>query len=277
MIIRTLLYLFCGIFAYESCVFAFCEVFVRRYEKKHGIPHKLLSAISLIESGQKKDGHWVAWPWSINANGVPYVFDTKVEAITKVKELQDQGITSIDVGCMQINLKHHPDAFESLEKAFDPETNIAYAARFLKQKRDAQGEKGDWTLAAAHYHSATHSLNEPYKQKVLGTWKKILGQNDLPNAYEMVNKPSIVSVPAVALGPRQNPVNVRFSPFKLSRNALFQRRAGKEAPASPYKVRYTKGTERGKILSRERRIPLEIFGKKGSNPYSLKNSTRTAY
>ena len=34
---------------------------------------------------------------------------------------------------MQINLFHHPDAFASLDAAFDPMDNIAYGADFLRR------------------------------------------------------------------------------------------------------------------------------------------------
>jgi hypothetical protein len=37
--------------------------------------------------------------------------------------MQGEGVRSIDIGCMQINLVHHPDAFGSLEAGFDPITN----------------------------------------------------------------------------------------------------------------------------------------------------------
>ncbi len=32
---------------------------------------------------------------------------------------------------MQVNLGYHPEAFASLEAAFDPRRNVAYATRFL--------------------------------------------------------------------------------------------------------------------------------------------------
>jgi hypothetical protein len=59
------------------------------------------------------------------------VFPTKAKAIAHVRELQARGVRNIDVGCMQINLRHHPNAFPDLETAFDPEMNTAYAAQFL--------------------------------------------------------------------------------------------------------------------------------------------------
>lgn len=60
-------------------------------------------------------------------------FATKEEAVRAVKKLQAQGVKSIDVGCMQINLAYHGDAFDSIEDALDPETNVTYGAKFLLQ------------------------------------------------------------------------------------------------------------------------------------------------
>ena len=53
---------------------------------------------------------------------------------------------------MQINLMHHPDAFASLEEAFEPTRNVAYGARFLGQLRD---ETQSWTRAVERYHYRT--------------------------------------------------------------------------------------------------------------------------
>lgn len=254
-------------------VFA-CEVFISQYEKQHGIPEKLLSAIALTESGRRVEGGRVAWPWTINANGVPYVLETKAEAVAKVKLLQSQGVRSIDVGCMQINLLHHPDAFQSLESAFDPETNIAYAANFLKQKMAAQGS---WKHAVAHYHSATKTLNEPYKNKVLETWDKIQDQPDLVNAvFSTQMAPKIVRVPLAGLGQRTAPINVRFNPFAQQNLKGAKKPSAKEGP-SP-NIHSLENSSRSnlkpKFAIKERRIPLHVFAATEGNQFSLHRSSR---
>ncbi len=68
---------------------------------------------------------------------------------------------------MQVNLQQHPDAFPSLDAAFDPATNVAYAVRFLQGLRE---QTGDWARAAAMYHSATPSIGAEYERKVLAAW-----------------------------------------------------------------------------------------------------------
>ena len=102
-----------------------CSLAAARMEEKYGIKTHLLQTISSVETGRwdYNKEKFVSWPWTINANGKGKHFDTKDEAIAEVKRLQADGVKSIDVGCMQISLKYHADAFESIEQAFEPETN----------------------------------------------------------------------------------------------------------------------------------------------------------
>lgn len=94
-------------------------------------------------------------------------FPTKAEAIAHVRHLQARGITNIDVGCMQINLHHHPDAFDNLDTAFDPKANAAYAASFLS---DLFGAHKTWGEAIRRYHSSNAKFNRPYHAKVARAW-----------------------------------------------------------------------------------------------------------
>lgn len=157
--------------AYTQNGFSSCEVFIRQQENFYHIPMHLLKAVSLIESGRTiKPGKRVAWPWTINVNGRGYVFETKDEAINAVKKFKRQGEGSIDVGCMQINLKHHPTAFRDLESAFDPQLNVAYAAQFLN---NLKRQFGNWKTAVAHYHSASPKFHQPYRDKIHKQWSTL--------------------------------------------------------------------------------------------------------
>ncbi len=123
-----------------------------------------MAAIGRVESGRRSaDGVMHPWPWSINVEGIDHVYDTREQVIAAVRGFQAQGIRSIDVGCMQVNLLQHPDAFTSLEQAFDPASNAAYAARFLGQ---LFSQTGTWPKATAGYHSLTPGVGEPYERKV---------------------------------------------------------------------------------------------------------------
>lgn len=133
------------------------------------LPSRLLEAIALVESGRvdKRTGRRVPWPWTINAEGEGYFFDSKAQAIAAVRELQARGVMSIDVGCMQVNLLHHPDAFPDLEQAFDPRTNARYAARFLSE---LYSRTPSWVQATAFYHSQTPELGDAYQRRVMVEW-----------------------------------------------------------------------------------------------------------
>jgi hypothetical protein len=146
-----------------------CRAAIAVAEREHGIPAGLLQAIGRVESGRRDpaSGHFAPWPWTINAEGRGMFFPTREAAIAEVRQLQAGGMRSIDTGCMQVNLRHHPDAFASLEQAFDPLANARYAARFLAE---LQASRQDWSRAAAHYHSQTPERAEAYRARVLAAW-----------------------------------------------------------------------------------------------------------
>lgn len=146
-----------------------CRSAIAAAERGSGIPANLLAAISRVESGRSDPVSGVVhpWPWTVNAEGQSSFHNTKAEAVAAVRAIQARGVQSIDVGCGQINLLHHPSAFPSLEVAFDPQANASYAARFLKELFT---QTGDWTKAAARYHSGTPELADEYRQKVLAVW-----------------------------------------------------------------------------------------------------------
>lgn len=146
-----------------------CEVAIASAEHAQSLPPGLLGAIALVETGRFDPARQTRrpWPWSVNADGVGYMFATKAEAVGAVSRLLDSGIRSIDVGCLQVNLMYHPTAFTDLEQAFDPTANTAYAASFL---RSLYAELMDWAAAAAAYHSRTADIAAVYQQRVMATW-----------------------------------------------------------------------------------------------------------
>ena len=144
-------------------------------ESRNGIPTHLLAAISSTESGRWHDGLGLAlpWPWTINVEGKGYYFDSKAEAIAKTRAHMAQGARSLDIGCLQVNLKHHPNAFRNLEEAFDPAHNVAYGAKFLRSNYD---ELGDWIKATAAYHSRTNQRGNAYLARIEKAWNRIVGK-----------------------------------------------------------------------------------------------------
>lgn len=146
-----------------------CRPAILAAEREHRLPAALLGAIGRVESGRvdPRTGAVVSWPWTINAEGQGRFFPTKEDAIAAVRALRARGVSVVDVGCLQVNLHHHPHAFASLEEAFDPLANARYAGLFLSR---LHGSARDWERAAAHYHSRTPERAEAYRLKVLAAW-----------------------------------------------------------------------------------------------------------
>ena len=145
-----------------------CRAAIEANEASRHIPEAFLAAIGTVESGRPlAQGGMAPWPWSVDAAGQGHIYATKAEAVAAVRQFQAQGVTSLDVGCLQVSLLYHPHAFASLEQAFDPAANTAFAAGLLVALR---AQTGSWPRAAAAYHSATPALGQPYAQKVLATW-----------------------------------------------------------------------------------------------------------
>ena len=153
----------------EAADFALCHQATAAAERMSGVPDQLLDAISRVETGRydKNQGSIRAWPWTINAEGQGHFYASKAEAVEAATEFRARGIQSMDVGCTQINLMFHPDAFGSLQDAFDPGRNATYAAHFLTELFH---QAGSWPHAAAAYHSQTPELGTDYQHKVLEAW-----------------------------------------------------------------------------------------------------------
>lgn len=150
----------------------YCRLAAARMEEKYNIRINLLQTISSVETGRwdKKNKTIVAWPWTVNANGKGTHYETKEEALRAIRTLQKQGINNIDVGCMQISLKYHKEAFKSLEDALDPEKNMEYSAKFLSKLYQ---QTKSWAKAAMAYHSKEPSRGAQYKTRLESRFEKI--------------------------------------------------------------------------------------------------------
>lgn len=157
-----------------------CMNATQKMEKVYQIKKHMLTTISNVETGRWNEKHQqkTAWPWTVNAQGKGMFFKTKAEAVKEVKRLQAEGVKSIDVGCMQINLAYHPDAFKNVEEAFDPQVNVEYAAKFLKNLYENNGK--DWIKAAMAYHSSVPGKALQYKKKIVSAYEHVKqAQNNL--------------------------------------------------------------------------------------------------
>ena len=176
-----------------------CASLIEAAEQALELPPHLLQAISKVESGRwNQDARAkIAWPWTVMAEGRGRYLPSKAAAIKEVETLQARGVRNIDVGCTQVNLKYHGDAFDNLHQALDPVHNVAYAAVFLSQLRS---DSSSWTTAVGRYHSRTPKLSGRYRTKVFRAWrqeKKQAYRRDL-EARERERSASVGAIPGVS-------------------------------------------------------------------------------
>lgn len=145
---------------------ALCTVALLQAEQRHHLPANLLETIAKAESGRPITSFTDIrpWPWTIDADGTGLFLDSKAAAIAWMR-LQAQRHAFVDVGCMQVDLRYHSDAFASLDDAFDPTTNADYAARLLTELYHGEAG-GNWDIAVGLYHSHTPMLAAQYRDRV---------------------------------------------------------------------------------------------------------------
>jgi hypothetical protein len=204
-----------------------CFHAIKRVEEEEGMPKLLMQAISVVESGREMENSKtvLAWPWTLNVEGKGEYYPTKEQAVRRVKALLRAGVKSIDVGCMQINLAYHPEAFKNIEAALDPYHNALYAAKFLKKLMD---ERKSWSMAIGHYHSRFQPHYISYRKRVYDQWS----QEKLKNAGIMVQKEGVsVSKKFIPYGwlfnmRPQTPKQIHVPLIKSKKHFLFMKNTG---------------------------------------------------
>jgi len=172
-----------------------CVAAAQQAAQETGVPLRVLLALTLTETGRKdSEGRLLPWPWALNKGGESMWLDSREEAQGRLEDELAQGTTNIDVGCFQLNHRWHGSAFDSLDTMLDPATNALYAARLMLQLYQ---DSGDWSEAAAAYHSATPE----YAERYLSRFKPIY--NSLTTVPETAG---FAEAPAKERGPNRFPL-----------------------------------------------------------------------
>jgi soluble lytic murein transglycosylase-like protein len=133
-----------------------CETHIAAAAQRYGIPLAVFYAVGLVETG----GQNGLRPFTLNIDGRASFNDTLADGLQAFETARRGGAKFIDVGCMQINYRWHGDKFASVTEMFDPAHNIDYAARFLNELKQREG---NWTLAVARYNAGPN--NNPAQKK----------------------------------------------------------------------------------------------------------------
>ena len=117
--------------------------------QRAGIPSTVLYAVALQESGVRRNGRIVPWPWSLNVAGQSHRYATRADACAGLQQaIRATPHTRIDAGLGQINLGYHQQRYSTACDLLDPYRNLAIAAEILHEQH-TPGE--DWLLAIGGY------------------------------------------------------------------------------------------------------------------------------
>ena len=210
-LIGALLLLFRPAFGATSDPAALCDQAAWQASQATGVPLTVMKAISLTETGRKRDGAFRPWPWTVNMEGKGDWFDSRTEALQHVQGHFARGARSFDVGCFQINYKWHGQHFTSIEQMFDPIANAFYAARFLSE---LYAETGSWTEAAGAYHSRTPEFAQRYTAIFEKHRARVAGEADIPEIPDIVAVANGIA-PGVAADAPLRPERVRVNTYPL--------------------------------------------------------------
>ncbi len=142
-----------------------CLVAAGEAEARLGLPRGTLGAIARVETGVvlPVTGDVEPWPWTVNGGGTGHWYPTRAAAAREAALLLARTGMDVDVGCMQVSMRYHRDAFASLADALDPAINVRFGAALL---RGLAGGRRDVRDATGRYHSGTPALGDPYRERV---------------------------------------------------------------------------------------------------------------
>ena len=151
-----------------------CPRLIAQTEARRNIPRGLLMAIALTESGNRGTPS----PYAMNIAGRSHFAQSGQEMANIINSNWGRGVRSIDVGCMQVNLKFHAENFSRLTDLLNSVTNVEYGASYLIKLAK---ESGSWKSAVMSYHNKKNPTRRAwYGCKV---WNNYLAINRQPSGY----------------------------------------------------------------------------------------------
>lgn len=151
-----------------------CASLIAHTESTRNIPRGLLMAIAVTESALNGRPN----PYAMNIAGRSYFANGYQDMANVISANWSRGVQSIDVGCMQVNLKYHGMKFPRMTDLLDPNTNVQYGASYLISLAT---QAGSWKDAVMSYHNKKNpSRRAWYGCKV---WNNYLRIAAAPSGY----------------------------------------------------------------------------------------------
>ncbi len=136
-----------------------CLEHIGAAETQLGIPKGLVLSISLVESAL----NGAPYPYAMNVRGRT-IYDRSARAAARhLRDRAGRLNRHIFVGCMQLSLTYHHQAFQPVERIIAPHDNVWYGAQYLRR---LHGRVGSWTRALQRYQGGTRRQQSAYVCKV---------------------------------------------------------------------------------------------------------------
>jgi soluble lytic murein transglycosylase-like protein len=137
---------------------------------EQGVPPAVVFGVALQESrrlfGTPFGKRALPWPWTLNVAGTPYRFATRAEAEVALRRFLGQGISTIDIGPMQVNWRYNKKRLLTEQAALDPYWNLRVGAAIL---RDHFQSTNNWFAAVGRYHAPANPVRAAhYARSVFG-------------------------------------------------------------------------------------------------------------
>ena len=148
----------------------------RTIATERDIPHTLLYAVALTESGKRviSTGAYRPWPWTLNVAGRGYFFDSRKEAWQALVEYIKGGKSSSDIGLMQVNWRYHQERLGTPWQALDPYHNLRVGAGILQ---DCYVTRQDWWASVGCYHAPSNpDRADQYRRRVVSRWQRLVSE-----------------------------------------------------------------------------------------------------
>jgi len=129
----------------------------RTIAAERGIPHTVLYAVALTESGKqvRPTDVYRPWPWTLNIAGRGYFFDSRLAAWQALTASLQAGQRSVDIGLMQVNWRYHQERLGTPWQALDPYHNLRVGGGFAGLLHHSSGLVGQRGLLPRTDPSAT--------------------------------------------------------------------------------------------------------------------------
>ena len=137
---------------------------------RHGLDPLLLYSVALTESVTAVgDGGIQPYPYVFRTLDGAHYFADREAAETALRSVLTR-TRNVDVGMMQVNLRHHPQ--RDPLRLLDVQHNLDIAARILKS---TLASSPDPVIGVGRYHSWRHEYTAWYGQRVWQTYRNLGG------------------------------------------------------------------------------------------------------